>query len=360
MAVNLVEAIMPKNGTQVADTETEEVRNPYSTLANLQLKAGIMSSLISSNKVEQPAIDVVRFLTRKAFYDLVTDEGIEGVEYLQEAVKEAKENDKRLILTPAHVADVDHPTAIFLMAQYSRALGLENNIVWKAGVNMLRRPSTAKFMRSEHVIYNVTPRDMNHLRTLQEGADEFGFGEEEILSLEEIKQIFNDMREKAREKVLETCVRQGKTLAVYIEGGRSYDGYLKSPPAEFAWFFPHRKNDEAIVVPYRVYGSRELNPPGTSFTLLRKELVMPWLRYPVRMKVGQPYPSSEIWEVRRIRKMEIRKNGGLEKVNPQEWPAANIANIDPAFVRPEERGLYLGLLERFAPSRVNSMWYQLS
>lgn len=343
----------------IPDTETEEVIDPFLTLANLQRKAGIMRNLIDTNMVEQPPKWGVRRLVRNWFADLVRDGGVEGLDHLNDAIAVAKKENKKVIVTPAHNADGDHSAAGFLLGKRRRAGGIHNEIVWMGGVNMLKRPSIAKFMRSEHVIYNVTPRDMNHLQTLQAGMDQYGFGDEQRQELGEVQSTFNEMRSAALERINATCGIGGKVLAVYIEGGRSYDGFLRYPPRVFAALFRTNDKTEAEVVPYRVYGSDKLNPPGKSPKLFRPEMLLFWRRQEISMVIGEHYSSSEVWAINKERKQEAREAGIEGKINPSEWMAANLANIDPRYVRPQERPLYYGLLKRFAPQRLNPKWSEL-
>ena len=326
-----------------SDTESDEITNPSKTLNGLKEKADIMDGMMERNEVEQPFIGRIRWLVRLYFRNVFSDGGIEGLENLQWAISRARTTGKRLIFTPAHLADADHPAAIYLMAQKSRGLGIEDELIWMAGVNMQRRDKTKKLMRAEHVIYNVTHRDKNHLNTLMDKQDEYGFGEERVKTLGGIKKTFKLMGIKAMRKVKELCVEKKRPLEVYVEGGRSYEGDLKPPIEDFSAFFP--EDDSAIVVPYRVYGSREFDPPGKNKKgLLRREL-LPLLRQRVSMRVGESYFSSEIWEVKRRREAEE------EGVNSMDWVMANIASLDWKYVRPEKRPFYESFMDRFAPGR---------
>lgn len=330
------------------DTESEVIVDPAQTLNGLQRKADIMQDMIETGQVEQPPIGVMRWLVRFWFSRLVSDEGIEGLDNLQNAIVRARTENKRLMFTPAHLADADHHGALYLMAREGRGLGIQNGMVFMGGVNMQRRPSIKRFMRSEHVIYNVTPRDMNHLETLLERRDEFSKKQSE--KLRKIETTFKEMRATAMERVNEVCIKGGKPLVVYIEGGRSYDGTLKRPLKDFARFFP--RGDGAIVVPYRVYGTRELNPPGTDPKVFRRELLPRWAggmqKQGIRMIVGEYYPSSEIWRVWRARREEL---GRESDINPMDWVMANIANLDPSYIRPEDLRYYGELMQSFALER---------
>lgn len=331
------------------DTETEEIIDPFKTLANLELKAGIMRDMIGNNLVEQPPIGRVRWLVRSWFYDLVSNGGIQGLDNLKRAISLAKDTNRRLILTPNHLADADHLVQIYLEGR--AGLQIQNQQVFMAGVNMERRPDIKRFLRAEHAIYNVTPRDMNHLQTLIEKADEYKFGEEEKERLKQTRETFNNMRLKAKERVTETVVKGKNPLVVYIEGGRSYSGLLKRGHKDYAGLFPH--DGSAIVVPVRVYGSRDINPPGKNSAagkFLRQEMFLPWKRTSVSMRVGEPYLSSEVWKVWKIRREEI-ENG--EEINPDDWVSANIANLDPDLVEPADIPLYKALMQRFAPERIS-------
>ncbi len=340
-------SILKRQPQQITpDTESEEIVDPFKTLVNLQDKAVIMEDMIDHDQIKQEPNSVMRFKVRLWFRSVFKDKGIEGLDKLQEAITKARITGKRLVFTPPHLSDADHPAAIYLFGRKKRGLGIQDELVWMSGINMYKRPDIKKFMGAERVINNVTPRDMEHLHLLEEGKSENGFGERQAKILEEVKLTFSRMRRRAAAKVLEVCVRQKKPLVIYIEGGRSYNGKLKPPLEDFKAFFPDDEN--VTIVPYRVYGAREFNPPGRLVGgVLRRELFLPWLRHPVRMVVGDPYPSSEIWEVYRQRLIE-----GESDAKPLDWVMANIANLDWAYVRAEDQPRHLRLMERFAPGRL--------
>ncbi len=339
-------SLLLPNGTKVKelDVESDEITDPHVTLVDLRRKAALMEEM--ADQVEQRPIGRTRLLVRSWYGLQVTDGGIDGLENLHRAITETRKTDKRLLLTPAHLSDGDHIAAINLLAKNRRGLGIENDLVWMAGFNMLRRPSIRRFMRSEHVIYNATPRDAGHLQTLLDPSKDFGFSDKELEALETTRQVFIKIGEESKRRVNQTCIQGRRPLVVYVEGGRSYDGMLKKPSPNFSRFFP--RDGSAIVAPYRVYGARELNPPGENPKVLRKELVMPWLRQPLSMVIGEYYPSSEIWDVWKKRREEAKE--GME-INPMDWVMANIANLDSRSVRAEDLSFYAGLMQRFAPER---------
>lgn len=341
-------AIKPKQ----LDKESDEIVDPLATLAGLQVKAAIMNEMIESDQVAQFHIDKIRRRFRFYISNVLYDGGIEGLGNLQSAIITAREEKKRLIFTPAHLADADHPAAVYLMEQKGRGMGIENELGWVAGVNMLRRPAIEKYMRAENLFYNVTPRDVNHAQELWEDTEQkYNLTDAQRKDLAEIREIFSEMREEAKKKMMEVTAQGKRHLVVYVEGGRTYDpdGFLSDPKEEFSWFFSRKGND--IVVPYRVYGSREFNPPGQDPPFLRKELI-PGFRHTVSMVVGEGYPSSEIWNIWKIRTEEAQKVAGRKiKINPMDWVMANIANIDPSYVRPQEQRYYEDLINRFAPQR---------
>ncbi len=354
--------IIPFIGRDVAvpikqlDKESDEIVDPIATIASLKIKAGIMRGQIDDGLVEQPHIDKIRRWFRFYISNVLSDGGIEGLGNLQSAIMTAREGNKRLKFTPAHLADADHPGAVYLLQQDGRGLGIEDELVWVAGVNMLRRPPIERYMRAEDLLYNVTPRDMNHLEELLEDKDhKYNLDEEKKETLEHIKKVFNEMREESKRKVLEITSEGRRHLVVYVEGGRTYDsdGFLSEPKKEFSWFFS--RNGDDIVVPYRMYGTKEFNPPGQDPPLLRKELI-PGFRHLVSMVVGECYPSSEVWEVWKVRTREAQEAacGQKVKINPMDWVIANIANLDPSYVRLGERRYYRDLMERFASQR--SRW----
>lgn len=336
-----------------SDTESVEVTNSFATAAILELKAEILADLLKKDQMGQAHLFLNRLAVRTWFGRLVEDGGIEGLEYLQGAITKSRREDKKLRFTPPHLADADHPSVIYLMKRKNRGLGLQNELFFMAGVNMLRRPAIRRFTRSENVIYNVTPRDMDHIATLLVKKDEYGFDEEQFEKLKEIDKTFKYARGAAMKKITEICSVGRRPLVVYVEGGRSYGGFLKKSSAEFAWLFP--RDDSAIVVPYRIYGAREFNPPGKDPKVLRKGL-LPYSGEPkqvLRMRVGEHYPSREIWQVWRKRTAEAIEMAGGKKVelNPMEWVMANIANLDPDYVNPEDLPFYSSLMARFAPER---------
>lgn len=334
------------------DKESDEIVDPIATLAGLKIKAGLMHGMQEAGLVEQPHIDKERRRFRLYISNVFSDGGIEGLSNLQDAIVAARKGKKRLKLTPAHLADADHPGAVYLLQQDGRGLGIEDELVWVAGVNMLRR-DLKKYMRAEDLLYNVTPRDMKHMQELWEDKEgKYNLDDKQKEELQEIREIFNKMREESKRKALEITAEGKRHLVVYVEGGRSYDpdGFLGKPKEEFSWFFSRKGED--IIVPYRVYGTREFNPPGKDPRTIRKELI-PGFRQIVSMVVGEWYPSSEIWDIWKVRTEEAQEAAGGKKVriNPMDWVMANIANIDPSYVRPQEQRYYEDLINRFASQR---------
>src|SRR3989338_1673175 len=194
------------------DTETEDIVDPHATLRGLRVKVDIMSDLLRTDMVEQPAIGVTRFFVRNWFRRGVKVEEIEGLNNLRLAIAVSEATGKRIFFTPAHIADMDHTAAVFSLEKAGRKFGrIQNNLVWIGGVNMLRRPKIRRFLRSEHVIYNVTPRDMDHLQTLLDHSREYGFDDQQRDELNRIRETFNIMREEAKKRVGETCVKEQKT-----------------------------------------------------------------------------------------------------------------------------------------------------
>ncbi|MBU1031965.1 hypothetical protein KKE03_03530 [Patescibacteria group bacterium] len=333
----------------VKDTESEEITDPFATLSNLVTKAAIMSDMLEKGQVEQLPFAIASWFIRKWWVaSQMSDGHIEGLDFLQRAIRESRVQRKRVIFTPAHLADFDHAVAFYVLEKNKQGLGIEKDSVWMAGTNMQKRPAISRFTRAAHLIYNVTPRDMRHLQTLKEKVEEYGFTEGEKDLLGAIQVIFNATRDESKQRVMETCGKKKKALVAYPEAGRAYDGFLKDAPPEFSWFYP--RDGSAIVVPYRVYGARELNPPGIDPPIARIEMLPFWPKQKVYMKAGQHYPSSEIWRVWKARRVE-----GEEKASPMDWVMANLANVDPRFVRSNDCIRYGRLLERFAPDRVNNL-----
>lgn len=339
------------------DKDSTRADDPKIILADLARKADIMHPMIKNDQIEQPAISQFRWIVMHLWWNrLVKDGGIEGLEYLQSAVASSRGQgeeggkEKTLRFTLAHLSDHDHPIALYLMEKDGRGQGLGDELVWMAGVNMQRRWYIRRFMRGGHLIYGATPRDTELLNQLVGQGQELGFGDEESKKLEWVNEVFNVMNRGTRHKVTETCVTGKKPLAFYPEGGRAYDGFLQQAPHQFSFLLPRK---DGIVVPARVYGGVELNPPGTKVKVLRKELLPYSKKTAVKMIVGEHYPSSEVWEIVSERQKEANRKFGTKavKINPMDWVMANIANLDPQFVRPDDLYYYATLLHRFAPNR---------
>lgn len=330
----------------VPDTESEDITDPFKTLEGLDVKTVLMQGMVDHDEVFQPAIGRVRFVVKDlVIKNLVSNGGIEGIDNLHWAIAWARAQNKGMRFFGAHEADADHMVLVYLLEE--AGFKIQDELTFLAGVNMQKRPSVKRLTRCADVIYNVTPRDAHHLQELLSRKDEFGFNEEQIERLEEIKRTFSLMNRRSGRALVEQCVRGRKPLVAYIEGGRSYDGYLRPSQEEFSAIIP--KDDSVVIVPYRLYGPRELNPPGKDPKILNYHLI-PGFRQKVRMVVGEPYLSSEVWEVHKARTEEARGADG-SKINPMEWPMANIVNLDQHFARPEELPHYADLMARFAPQR---------
>ncbi len=300
--------------------ESGSVKNPQKEYQALDVKAQIMDNLLLTGGVEQFIDLMVRSRVSRFFSHAVSGYSVEGLDYLIGAIDLARETNRRIILSPRHKADADHLVTKHILEREGLQ-DFSDSLTWMAGVNMLKRKGIKIFMRAGHIIYIATPDDKNMIEELYKNADGYSFSGEQKERLEEIKKTFDKTNNEAREKVKGVAKRK-EPLVVYPEGGRSYDGFMKEPPAEIAAYFP--RDGSTLVVPLVGYGSDAINPPNK---IVRVYKWIPGFGQHLHIKFGEAYSSSEVWEW----VVNMRKEG--REVNPADYPMANIANIDPTNIR---------------------------
>lgn len=317
--------------------ETKTLDSTAAKILDLGKKAAIMQRLIAGGGVDRTRLGIVDFYTQGFFSLFVSGYHVEGLENLHKAQRWSAEEGKGIIFTPRHEADFDHPAARYIL-DHEGLRDFRTNIVWIAGVNMLKRKKFQPFMRAGHAIYIATPDDLSQAKELLMPR-ELNVEQQEVVK--GILSTFTDTNSKAASKIKEVT-KNGKNLVVYPEAGRSYDGLMKQSPREVSVYFS--RHGESLVVPYRLYGPREINPPNRS---VRWEKLIPGLRQHLGMRIGVPYLSSEVWEVWKVVRTED------PNANPMDWVMANIANVDPAEIRSGELTHYRNLMQRFKPERIS-------
>lgn len=301
---------------------------------DLNLKAGIMRQLMAKDSdgkdsVEQPRIPYVTFLAQQVIWERFSKHyWVQGLENLTGAIKEAKKTGKRIILTPRHEADADHLLLRSVLTRHGLT-DFMNETVFAAGVNMLKRPYIRPFTRSEHVIYTATPGDIELTRGLRRNKASNGISEEIDEQLNRDFHTFAEISKVASLKFAGAAER-GEVVVPYVEGGRSADGLMRVPERQFSLFFP--EDGSALVVPVRLYGAREINPPNR---LVRFHKVLPFLHQSVGARIGKYYSSNEVWDW-------VEKRA--RDANPVLMVGAHIANVDPRGVRESDLQVYHRLM----------------
>lgn len=326
---------IPTLASPVAKALGKEERADLRKARDLRIKAGIMRSLIDHEKeedhpdngVEQSRIPGVTQRAQGVVSMFVSGSSIENEDYLHQAIDRVHKEGKKFRLTPRHESDFD-PLALRYILQRAGLEEFCNDIVWIAGVNMLKRPLIRPWMRGEHVIYIATPADSD---TLEELVDYFPPAEYKT-----IEQTFSSINSIAKTKVREASDR-GETVALYPEAGRSYDGLMRKAPGKVALYFP--RDESTLVLPCRLIGPREINPPNRRLGFHK---LLPPLRQHLTMIAGESYLSSEVWEWRKNDRMHT---------NPADWLMANIANADPRDIKPEDLARYGEMMLKFRPDR---------
>lgn len=302
-------------------------------LADLETKARIMNVLMIVNKVRMPRFDPATLITQTAFNLHISDTKAEGLDNLQKGLDQALEEGKKIIFTPRHKADFETPGFRFGLekAGYRH---VANNVVWIAGVNMLKRPYIAPFTFSEEAIYIATPEDLSNARELLDKPDLTPVDRRRAIW---VQTIFQTINSKAKKEVKRTF-EEGKFLAIYPEAGRSKDGFLRRAPRKVSVYFP--RDGSAVIIPLIINGLDRINPPGQNWSLDR---VHPNNRQTLGIKIGEPYQSDEVWHWPDDRSGRDR--------NPADWVMANIANTDPRGVREEELQRYREMMIKYRPER---------
>lgn len=301
-------------------------------LADLETKARIMNVLIIVNKVRMPRFDPTTLITQTAFNLHINYAQVEGLDNLQRGLDQAAEG-KKVIFTPRHKADFETP-GFRVGLEKAGYRHVANNVVWIAGVNMLKRPYIAPFTFSEEAIYIATPEDLSNARELLDNPDLTPVDRRRAIWIQSILQTINS---KAKKEVKRTF-EEGKFLAIYPEAGRSKDGFLRRAPREVSIYFP--RDGSAIIIPLIINGPDRINPPGQNWSLDR---VHPNNRQTLEIKIGEPYQSDEVWH--------WPDDRSAREKNRADWVMANIANIDPRGVREEELEQYREMMIQYRPER---------
>lgn len=181
-------------------------------------------------------------LTAEALnYFLIWEISVDGQENLKQAQElTSTSKEKKLILTPNHLTNADGP-AIDRALRERGPKGFADNVVYIQGNKLDQHPVNRYFTKSLKVI-KIWPQSR------------------EVTTLEE-KQQKKKMNIKAMEdakKSLEYCYY----LAVFLEGGRSYDGSLKQAERSPLQLFTLVENSETFALPVGIWGTEKVMPPG--------------------------------------------------------------------------------------------------
>lgn len=305
-----------------------------SILGDLENKAGWMNVLTKVNKVRMPRSEVSTILGQGVLDLHTKGVKVRGQDNLEQGLTEAREQKKRTIYTFRHRADAD----TFTIRKAMVNLGYRdviNNTVYIAGVNMLRRPYILPFSFSEEVVYIATPEDLEAGQAMHN----LDLTPMEKRRVEWVNNMFHEMNEKAKIQV-EEVINEGKSLAIYPEGGRSKDGLLRRPPRQVSIYFPTPKEDSAVVIPVVINGTDEINRPGESWG---PERMLPDNRKKLEVIFGEPYSSLEVWTWPDSRRGKNR--------NPADWAVANLANTYPFGIQREDYLYYEAMIRSFRPER---------
>jgi hypothetical protein len=337
-------------------------------LSDLTTKATIIQHLIDTDSIEQPRIPEATVFAQEVFLKRFTSGRyfVEGLEHLKGAFAEVAEkrheqksqpttvaepqagsensNEKEKVVKPQvklclrHDGDSDH--LIFRYIMEREGLGEEaDNTVFAAGANMLKRRGIRVFMRAEHVIYIATPDDITNSRSLWREREKWGLSATEAEDAKQAHLVFsrgNEIADTRFGKVID----EGMNVAVYAEAGRPYDDLMKAISRYVAvGYFPN--SDNVLIVPMRMYGSREFNPPNQIFRWYK---FMPGLKLDVGLRIGPAYHGTEVWDWRKS-----------VSQNPGDMLGAHMADVDTSQIRISDLIKYQKLMNIHHPD-TNRIW----
>ena len=201
---------------------------------------------------------------------------------------------------------------------------LTDNTVYPVELKWAEDPLLKYWMDADHTVYTIPPND---LRDLDEGLKSEGLYESDLVILRQYKTNCNNLTRAAVAKLGELRRAEDgdgpKILGLYPETDFQRDGYIRRAPAGVSMLFSRHEGE--YTVPILTTGPELL----TSLT----EPMEVSQRPQVRVRVGNRYPSKEVWDKRQ-----------KEVVEPVDLVMASIAKLDSSRIHPNFISFYAPLI----------------
>lgn len=273
----------------------------------------------------QPSYRQMVAFSRALSYYFFSEVRVHGEEHLTEAVR-LKESHP-LIVTSNHQTDVD----AVVVRRGLEKIGFgsfADRFVYLAGLKMIERWSTKHLMGTGSVVYVATPFDSQRLKQVLSSPEQISrLSPEQVDTLRVCENNYEYLNSIAKGKIHE-LLGQGYILSLYPESTRSRTGLMQRAPREVSVNF---RLKDAVVLPMVIAGAQAVFPP--------EKHVRWWKRAQCWMRLGEPYPVSELWQRRR----------GLEwvpgeDVTPADVAMAKLARLAPELVGKEDLDRYQRIL----------------
>lgn len=305
--------------TMLVESETE-------TLVSLAQRRNVLiPRLIKNGEVYKPSHPKMVAFSRVLSYYSFSRVQVQGADHLAEAVRLREKHP--LIVTSNHQTDVD----AMVVRRGLEKIGFgsfADRLFYLAGLKMIERWSTRYLMGTGSVVYVATPFDRQRLKQVLSSPEQIGgLSLQQVDTLRACENNYEHLNNIAKGKIHE-LLGQGYILSLYPETTRSRTGLMQRAPREVSVNF---RLKDAVVLPMVIAGAQAVFPP--------EKHVRWWKRAQCWVRLGEPYPVSELWQRRR----------GLEwvpggDVTPADVAMAKLARLAPELVGQEDLVRYHRIL----------------
>lgn len=283
----------------------------------------LIPRMIENGQVYQPSHPGMVAFSRALSYCSFSEVQVQGEDHLAEAVRLGEKHP--LIVTSNHQTDVD----AVVVRRALEKIGFGNfadKLVYLAGLKMIERWSTRYLMGTGSVVYVATPFDRQQLKQVLTSPEQMGrLSPEQVATLRECEDNYQRLNRIAKIDI-HKLLGQGYILSLYPESTRSRTGLMQRAPREVSVNFAFK---EAVILPMMVNGAQTVFLPD--------QKVRWWKRAKTWMRVGEPYPVEELWQIRKLMAVQ-------DSVTPADVAMAKLAQLAPELVDNKELARYQRIL----------------
>lgn len=304
----------------------------------------LIPTVISENRVYTPAEPPKSFLAMSLCSVFISGLEVIGTKYLEEAAGLVN-GGKKLMIVSNHQSDADHTIRRYICEK----LGfkeLSDTFFFLGGLKMIERKSIERLMPAENTVFVLTPADVHNLVTALRWSKRQQLTPEQVRIVDEYKNNCQALS-VASSAAIEKQIELGKTLVFYPEGTRTRDtqGRIMRASKEVTKLITH--DEETYIFPIMVDGTAKIMTLDDKFNPDRTRL---------KMVVGEPYPSREIFEVDT---RGIFLNGS--PATPADVVMARLSILMPELVSSESAEFYENVRGTYNPRlSLNGRYYSTS